>query len=131
MPFTFAPFRFLSDADAAYLADNDHREDKLIYVDCLALMHDVLADFSSNEDHSVFPASWIQQQAVRSIDKFQPQAHSLKTNVRTNLLSAMNLYGELTSPARTVTRFVALSYVDAYINDLLDQYRNLRYSRLP
>jgi hypothetical protein len=131
MAFYFTPFKLLSAADVSYLLDRDNQKEKLIYIDCLALLHDILASFSTTEEHSLFEVSWIKQKTARSIDKFQPQAHSIKDNVRGNLKSAEDLYGELTSTARTVTRFVAVSYVDAYMTALLDQYRTIRYSRVP
>jgi hypothetical protein len=127
----FTPFQFLSAAELAYLLDRDHKTDKAIYIDCLALMHDVLASFSTNEEHSAFEVDWIKSKARNCMNSFQPQAGSVKSNVQTNLRSAIDMYGELTSGTRTVTRFVALTYVDAYLNDLLDQYRTIRYPSLP
>jgi|ERR1041385_4366162 len=131
MAFYFTPFKFLSVDDVSYLIDRDNQNEKLIYIDCLALLHDILASFSTNEEHSLFEINWIKQKTTRSIEKFQPQAHSIKDNIRVNLKSGEDLYGELTSTARTVTRFVALSYVDAYMTALLDQYRIIRFSRAP
>jgi hypothetical protein len=131
MAFYFTPFKVLSSNDVSYLLDRDNQKEKLIYIDCLALLHDILASFTTTEEHSLFEVSWIKTKTTRSIEQFQPQASSIKDNIRVNLKSAEDLYGELTSTARTVTRFVALSYVDAYMTTLLDQYRNLRYPRLP
>ena len=128
----FIPFKPLRAVDVAYLVDIQHQEEKEIYIDCLSLMHDLLADFGSTEEHNRFEANWIKQRVKRLRDQFGPQGLPPAQNIGINLATALGLYDELTAPTRAVTRFVALQYVDAYQNALLEQYRTIRlHSKAP
>src|ERR1041385_5931645 len=109
------PFQFLTEDERLYLIDDAHKNDRIIYGDCLALMHDLLADFGAWSFHSVLKRSQIEAVAADSKSSFAPLADSIKDKVEINLQTALELHTELTSTTRQVTRAVALSFVDEYL----------------
>jgi len=121
------PFKFLTDDEQGYLIDDSHKNDRIIYEDCLALMHDVLADFDEMPFHSVFRRGQIEDAATESKSRFARLADSIKSNVDTNMDTAFELHTELTATTRQVTRAVALSFVDEYLSHLLYQYQTIRF----
>lgn len=125
------PFEFLTPGEEVYLNSSGHEADRTLYIDCLALLHDVLADFSTTSLHSVFKRVEIVRTTAESTAQFPRVAYLVKKNVETNMKTALELYDELTSGARQVTRPITLSYVDEYLNDLLNQYQAIRRAVVP
>jgi hypothetical protein len=125
MPYV-TPFKFLTNDEERYLIDVAHSRDRIIYMDCLALMHDVLAEFGATPLHSVLRLGVIKDATEDSKLKFTAAAHFLKDNVEINMDTAVDLYTELTSGTRQVTRAVALSFVDEYLTHLVSQYQSTR-----
>jgi len=125
------PFRFLTTGEEHYLVSTGHEADRTLYIDCLALLHDVLADFGTMSLHSVFTRAEIAKTAAESIVQFSRVAYLVKNNIEANMKTALDLYDELTSGARQVTRAVTLSYVDEYLDDLLKQYQAIRHAVVP
>jgi hypothetical protein len=121
------PFKFLTEDEQLYLIDDSHQNDRRIYGDCLALMHDVLADFGEMPFYSVLERSQIEDAAADSKSRFTPLADSLRSNVGINTDTALELHTELTSTTRQVTRAVALSFVDEYLRQLIQQYQAIRF----
>jgi hypothetical protein len=126
MAFQPIPFTFLSDDGVVYLLDEGHQDDKRIYFDCLALLHDILAAYGSTEGHSQFDFQFIKRQLIERRTRLSSQAVTVQDNVNSNLNAADVLYQELTAPMRNVTSAVIGSFVDIYLSQLLDMYRRLR-----
>ena len=125
------PFQSLTPDEERYLSNVNHQSDRTIYIDCLAFLHDLLADFGTASLHSAFEPDQIKRAASEAKANFARSAYSLKNNIETNMRTALDLHQELTSGARQVTRPVTLSYVEEYLNDLLDQYRVIRRATIP
>lgn len=121
-----APFEFLSPDEERYLASGVNKTARTMYIDCLALMHDLVADFGAISLHPVFEQSEIRKAAAEAKANFPRSGYLVKNNIEINMKTALDLYNELTSTSRQVTRPIIRSYVDEYLNDLINQYQAIR-----
>jgi hypothetical protein len=123
------PYEFLSPNDIFYLSHTNNQSDRLFYIDCLALLDDLLTSFSSSPDHWIFPPEKNKEDVMESLSNLSWR--DLQDNLKKNLSTAWDLYEELNSSNRSVTSFTARSLADKFLNDLLEQYLLIRYSRVP
>jgi len=124
------PFSLLDQGAVQLLSDPQHDYLKMIYIDCLAMLHDVLSDYRPRPQHSVFAnlGQSIDQETIRShAADLQRDAGVVLENVLFNTEIAFDLRQEAISPTR-VTGDEACHFVDKYLDTLLNQYKILQES---
>lgn len=127
MPYS-TPFESLSPEAVESLSDPQSSDLKMVYIDCLAMLHDVLSDFGSSPEHPVFAnrGQPIDQAAIRSTAAdLQRQVGTVFENVGINMEIAFDLRREATSLS-SVTSSMSRHLVDNYLESLLNQYQVLR-----
>jgi hypothetical protein len=126
-----APFEFLSPNEEVYLAGSANKTARIMYIDCLALMQDLVAEFGASSLRPIFEPREIQRAAAEARANFPRSAHFVKNNVEMNMMTALDLHAELTSTSRQVMHSIVRSYVDEYLNDLINQYQIIRRGVVP
>jgi hypothetical protein len=128
MPYNM-PYKSLGSRDLAFLLDPNSRTAKIIFVDCLAMIHDVLAALGSNPDHPLFVqfGQSIDSGTIHSVtNNFPPGASNISDNILTNADTAFDLRQQIISSAPKVPLQVARDLVDDYLDKLLRQYGFVR-----
>jgi len=133
MPYD-TPFQFLSKQDIEFLSNPDNRDIRRIYIDSLAILHDMLVSFASSPDVPRFGkfehAIKILTRSSNDLSNSWNLPPTILNNVKTNKEIASDLREEFTTSTRRVTGYVARQFVDAYLDRLLDHYRMLRYPNI-
>jgi hypothetical protein len=117
------PFVFLTSQNNQFLLDRSNAKAKIGYIDCLAMLHDILVNFSSAPGHPVFDyfLQPVSPNTVRSLLLTNPFPADIKRNLEINTDIAADLQnvmmqsaGESLVPVR--------DRIDEYIERLLTQY---------
>ncbi|MFL6214212.1 MAG: hypothetical protein ACJ74J_10025 [Blastocatellia bacterium] len=121
------PFVYLPDEEIYSLANPQHIAPRRIYLDCLSLLNDMLVEFCSTPSQPQLGFQDIRKLLIDYLNMLVILRPSLHENLISNKEIAFDLREEFSRPTRTVTSYQAHLYVDRYIDDLLKQYRLLRY----
>lgn len=119
------PFAFLNPGEVRYLADSDHRRDREIYIDCLALIHDLLTGLGTTPSEPMFDDKEVGRNYRGAVQAFAGQAQDVRFNVEVNFKTGKALHDGATK-FHNVPAFVYRTLVDKFIDDLLEQYRVIR-----
>ena len=120
------PFKFLNSDEVAYLTSYNVPDDKSVYLDCLAVMHDEVTDHSSVSNHSRFRRKE-RQSLLHAYGKLQN--NGVRDNAETNISTAQQL--SIQARSQMISSYVSRTLVDRYIEALLEQYRILKNPRIP
>jgi hypothetical protein len=124
------PFAFLKAEEVRYLTDSDHRQDREVYVDCLAFMHDLLTDLGTIPNQPRFDIKEIRRSYKRAVEDFSKHAQNIRLNVEVNFKTGIDLHSEITA-FHNVGSYTSRTLADKFIDDLLEQYRVIRYPKIP
>jgi hypothetical protein len=124
------PFEFLKVEQVRYLIDSDNKRDREIYVDCLAFMHDLLSNLGTTPDQPRFDTREIRRSYKRALEDFGKPAQDIRLNVEVNFKIGTDLHNEITVN-HNVSNYVSRTLADKFVDDLLEQYRVIRYPKLP
>lgn len=120
------PFQFLNRDEVGYLTSYNVPDDKAVYLDCLALMHDEVIEHSSASRPSQFDRKE-RQPLLQSYSMIQ------NSGVRDNVESNISIAQQLSIQARShmIDGHLSRSLVDRFIAALLEQYRILKKRSIP
>ncbi len=113
------PYRFLRSDQRNLLSQREHRREREVFIDCLAVLHDVASAPAGTPGLAVFSASQIEVVLSRSWDWNAPPFAGLRNNLEINWGIAADLRvhaGEIN----------ARGYADEYVDSVIQQYQWLR-----
>jgi hypothetical protein len=131
------PFKLLSQQEVERLALADGTAARAAFIDCLALLHDILASFGSepqnpvlvkydhrNKEFRFARADKMLRECIEGVGGFDTTCRNALSE---NFDTASSLRDEFTASTRQVTSYEARQLVDEYLNQLINQYLRLRY----
>ena len=120
------PFEFLNSDEVAFLTSPNAPDERSVYLDCLALMHDEVIEQSSGFNHSQFRRQ--ERQAFLRDYTMLPNS-GIRDKVKTNISIAKQL--SLQARSQMISLYLSRTLADLYIDALLEQYRILQSARFP
>jgi hypothetical protein len=133
----YPQFVFLDAQVVSFMTESDNRLYQAMYVDCLALLHDLLITMCTVPEASMFDPREINEDLETSMLKLQEPdvtdeqqlslVESLLDNLHKNRISAFTLFQQSTGFEFGVVSYRVRFSIDSYLDDLLKQYRIIRY----
>jgi hypothetical protein len=130
------PFKSLSQQEVERLTLADGAMARTAFIDCLALLHDILVSFGSEPQNPVlvkydrrsneFTFAAADKGLRTSVERVEQFAADMSNTLNENFGTARDLRDEFTASTRQVTSYVARRLVDDYLDQLLKQYLKLR-----
>lgn len=124
------PFAFLKAEQVRHLTDSDNRKDREVYVDCLTFMHDLVTGLGTTPDQPRFDIKEIRRSYKQAVEDFAQHAQDIRSNVEVNFKTGTDLHSEITT-FHNIPSYTSRTLVDKFIDDLLEQYRVIRYPKVP
>ncbi len=120
-------FHFLHRRDVRFLSTSENLNNRIAYLDGLALLQDMLSGSGTNSKNPVFLDNGRRERLFkRVLDRLHRSSENIVHNLRVNRSIASRLSRSTFDPSFEPLSYDDLYPIDKYRTDLLDQYEIIR-----